>query len=221
MTNSPYGTLKQHAENGGTILLDGAIGTQLQRLGVPMDNTAWAATALASHPQVVLQMHQQYLEAGADIITTNTFSSARHNLEPIGLGARTLELNRLAVTLAQQARDRFASARPVAIAGSVSQFGILVDGEPVGRMIILQNGKEIRIADLAIDAAHRRKGIATAAIQGNIGEAIQSKRALRLHVAKFGDEDAARLYTRLGFVPIEDRGSHWFMEWRPGSGRPS
>ncbi len=130
MTNSPYDTLKQHAENGGTILLDGAIGTQLQRLGVLMDNTAWAATALASHPQVVLQMHQQYLDAGADIITTNTFSSARHNLEPIGLGERTLELNRLAVTLAQQARDRFASGRPVAIAGSVSQFGILVDGEP-------------------------------------------------------------------------------------------
>jgi len=130
MTNSPYASLKQHAENGGTILLDGAVGTQLQRLGVPMDNTAWAATALASHPQVVLQMHRQYLDAGVDIITTNTFSSARHNLEPIGLGERTLELNRLAVTLAQQARDQYASDRPVAIAGSLSQFGILVDGEP-------------------------------------------------------------------------------------------
>ena len=130
MTNSPYNTLKQYAENGDTVLLDGAIGTQLQCLGVPMGNTAWAATALVSHPQAVLQMHQQYLDAGADIITTNTYSSARHNLEPIGLAERTLELNRLAVTLAQRGRDRYAPDRPVAIAGSVSHFGILVDGEP-------------------------------------------------------------------------------------------
>ena len=92
---------------------------------------------------------------------------------------------------------------------------IIVDGEPAGRMIILENSNEIRIADLVISAAHRRKGIATAALQGNIGEAVQSKRALRLHVAKFGDEDALRLYTRLGFVPVEDRSLHWFMEWRP------
>jgi S-methylmethionine-dependent homocysteine/selenocysteine methylase len=130
MANSPYDTLKQRAENGHTLLLDGAIGTQLQTLGVPMDNTAWAATALATHPQVVQQMHQQYLNAGADIITTNTFSSARHNLEPIGLGERTLELNRLAVTLAMQARDQHSTDRPIVIAGSVSHFGILIDGEP-------------------------------------------------------------------------------------------
>ena len=126
---SIYEALMTRIAHGETLLLDGAIGTELQRLGVPMDNTAWAATALATHPQTVLQMHRQYLEAGCDIITTNTFSAARHNLDPIDLGARTLELNRLAVELAQQARAQCA-ARPVAIAGSLSQFGILVDGEP-------------------------------------------------------------------------------------------
>lgn len=95
---------------------------------------------------------------------------------------------------------------------------IQIEGQPVGRMTILENDREIRIADLAIVAAHRRKGIATAAVQGKIKEAVSSGRALRLHVAKFGDEDALRLYTRLGFVPIEDRGLHWFMGWSPQGG---
>lgn len=129
MDRDPYTLLKQRAATGLPLLLDGAIGTQLQRLGVPMDNTAWAATALATHPGLIAHMHRQYLDAGADIITTNTFSSARHNLAPIGLGDRTLELNRLAVELARRARDESAAARPVAIAGSISHFGILVDGE--------------------------------------------------------------------------------------------
>jgi homocysteine S-methyltransferase len=127
---SIYEQLIVRVAQGDPLLLDGAIGTELQRLGVPMDNTAWAATALASHPHIVLQMHREYLAAGADIITTNTFSSARHNLAPIGLGERRLELNRLAVRLAQQARKQFATQPAVAIAGSLSQFGILVDGEP-------------------------------------------------------------------------------------------
>ena len=115
---------------GRPLLLDGAVGTQLQRLGVPMDNTAWAAIALATHPDAVSRMHRQYLDAGADIITTNSFSSARHNLDPVGLGDRSLELNRRSVSLAREARDAFAADRPVAIAGSLSHFGILVDGEP-------------------------------------------------------------------------------------------
>ena len=130
MTVSPYAQLKQYAESGRPLLLDGAVGTQLQRLGIPMDNTAWAATALATHPETVRHMHRQYLEAGTDIITTNSFSSARHNLEPVGLGERTIQLNKLSVTLAHEARDEYPEDRPIAIAGSISHFGILVDGEP-------------------------------------------------------------------------------------------
>ncbi|MDH3762880.1 MAG: homocysteine S-methyltransferase family protein [Gammaproteobacteria bacterium] len=125
-----YQQLKARIAQGEALLLDGAIGTQLQRLGVPMDNTAWAATALATQADVVLKMHGQYLRSGADIITTNTFSSARHNLEPIGLGDKTIELNRRAVDLARQARQQFAPDKSIAIAGSVSHFGILVGGEP-------------------------------------------------------------------------------------------
>lgn len=125
-----YQKLKTRIAQNETLLLDGAIGTQLQSLDVPMDNTAWAALALESHPDSVRHMHSQYIKAGADIITTNTFSSARHNLEPIGLGDKTRELNYRAVNLAIQARERYAQDRDIAIAGSISHFGILVGGEP-------------------------------------------------------------------------------------------
>jgi methionine synthase I (cobalamin-dependent) len=125
-----YQKLKTRCEAGGSLLLDGAIGTQLQRLDVPMDNTAWAAIALETHPDTVRHMHAQYLKSGVDIITTNTFSSARHNLEPIGLGDKTRELNLRAVHLAIQAREQYSAGRDVAIAGAISHFGILVEGEP-------------------------------------------------------------------------------------------
>jgi S-methylmethionine-dependent homocysteine/selenocysteine methylase len=124
-----YQSLLKKIETGQTLLLDGAIGTQLQNMGVAMDNTAWAAEVLNSNPDVVLRMHQQYIETGVDIITTNTFSSARHNLQTIGLADETRELNHRAVTLAIEARNNYQTDRPIAIAGSISHFGIMVDGE--------------------------------------------------------------------------------------------
>ena len=126
--------LETRLGQGEVILLDGAVGTQLQQMGVPMDNTAWAATALETHPYTVRRMHELYVGAGVDVITTNTYSSARHNLEPLGLGDRTGELNLRAVVLAQEARDRAARERPVLVAGSVSSFGIVTGGEPRGAL---------------------------------------------------------------------------------------
>jgi S-methylmethionine-dependent homocysteine/selenocysteine methylase len=111
------------------IILDGAVGTQLQRMGVPMSGTAWAATALQTHPATVRLMHEQYIRAGVDIITVNTYSAARHNLVPLGLGDLVRELNIRAVALAQEARDRAAKDRPVYVAGSVSNYGLFTGSE--------------------------------------------------------------------------------------------
>ena len=111
------------------IILDGAVGTQLQKMGVPMNNLAWAATALHSHPYTVRLMHEHYIRAGVDIITVNSYSAARHNLVPLGLGDMTRELNLRAVVLAQEARDRCAKERPVFIAGSVSNYGLHAGAE--------------------------------------------------------------------------------------------
>ncbi len=127
---SEYADLERRIADREVILLDGAIGTQLQSMGVPMGDFAWAAVALESHPFTVRRMHENYVAAGVDIITVNTYASARHNLEPIGLGDKTAELNLRAVMLAQDARDRAAKERPVLIAGSVSNYGIKVAREP-------------------------------------------------------------------------------------------
>ncbi len=124
-----FKSLAERLDRGEVIILDGAVGTQLQEMGVPMNNTAWAAVALQTHPATVQLMHELYLKAGADILTTNTYAAARHNLEPIGLGDLTGELNRRGVLLAREARDKAAGGRPVLIAGSISNYGLSTGSE--------------------------------------------------------------------------------------------
>ena len=113
-------TLDERIERGDTIILDGAMGTELERRGVPMDNAAWSATAIVTHPDVVREAHEDYIRAGADIITTNSFATARHMLEAASLGDRTREINARSVSLALEARERADVDWPVSIAGSIS-----------------------------------------------------------------------------------------------------
>jgi len=126
---SGYASLAKRLSAKEVVILDGVVGTQLQAMGVPMNTFAWAAEALHSHPVTVRRMHEDYIRAGCDVITVNTFASARHNLEPLGQADLTRELNLRAVMLADDARERAAKERPVWIAGSVSNFGLTVGAE--------------------------------------------------------------------------------------------
>jgi homocysteine S-methyltransferase len=103
---------------GEVIILDGATGTELQKRGVPMDDLAWSATAIVTHPDVIRDIHRDYLRAGADIITTNTFGTLSLSLRGTRLADRVAEVNRRAVQLAQEARAD--SGRPICIAGSMA-----------------------------------------------------------------------------------------------------
>ena len=105
---------------GDVVVLDGAIGSEIERLGGKMDSVAWCGVANLTYPDTVRRVHEAYLEAGADVITTNTFASCRHTLEAAGYGDETVTIIRRAVELAKEARDRTAPDRPVAIAGSMS-----------------------------------------------------------------------------------------------------
>ncbi len=116
--SSPMTDLSARLAAGELILLDGATGTELERRGVPMDIAAWSAAALLSHPRTVRQIHADYLRAGADVIIANSFSTARHQLEPAGLAEKFRQLNARAVELALQARDEVGC--PAAVAGSMS-----------------------------------------------------------------------------------------------------
>ena len=79
-----YASLKRRIDNGEVIILDGAIGTELQSMGVPMHPAAWCGPGNYTHPATVRKMHERYIRAGADIITTNTFNTIRPALEASG-----------------------------------------------------------------------------------------------------------------------------------------
>lgn len=121
-------TLEQKLTAGEVVILDGAIGTELQRRGAPMDEVAWCARATLTHPDLLRQIHQDFIYAGAEVITANTFASARTMLEPAGLGDSVAEINRQAVTLAIEARDQVNRDEPVAVAGSMSTMRLMIPG---------------------------------------------------------------------------------------------
>ncbi|MDJ0804059.1 MAG: homocysteine S-methyltransferase family protein [Desulfobacterales bacterium] len=100
-----------------TVLLDGGMGRELRFRGVDVPETIWSAGALITDPDVVRRIHRDYIAAGADIITTNTYGIVRRDLSNVGIADRFGELNTLACHLALEARER--SRRDVLIAGSL------------------------------------------------------------------------------------------------------
>lgn len=121
--NPRYGPDWLHGRlaGGGRVIIDGPMGTELEARGVPMNEQAWCGDALLSHADVVRQIHLDYIAAGAEVITTNTFATGHQMLARAGLGDRAGEINRRAVEVAIQARDESGQAQ-VAIAGSMSPW---------------------------------------------------------------------------------------------------
>ena len=101
----------------GLILLDGGMGQELINRKASAQGVLWSARALFDHPEAVQAIHEDYIRAGADVITTNSYACIRNNFEPEGLLDRLGEMNRLAAELAHRARD--AVGKPVLIAGSM------------------------------------------------------------------------------------------------------
>ncbi len=109
------------------MILDGGTGTELQRRGVPMDPEAWCGPASLENADVLEAIHRDYIAAGADVITANTYASSRLMLGPAGFADRFAEINRTAVETALRARD--AGGRDtVLVAGSLSHMCPMVGG---------------------------------------------------------------------------------------------
>jgi S-methylmethionine-dependent homocysteine/selenocysteine methylase len=117
MTDSSFIT---RLTSGRMLLLDGATGTELQRRGVDTGLPLWSARALLdeSATHVLRAIHADYLAAGADLITTNTFRTHRRTLARAGLGERAQELTQFAVRVAREAAQQ--TDRKVFVAGSMS-----------------------------------------------------------------------------------------------------
>ncbi len=104
---------------GRPLLADGATGTNLFAMGLASGETPELWNAV--HPDRIQALHQAFVEAGADIVLTNSFGGNRRRLALHGLEARARELNRLAAQNARTVAD--AAGRRVVVAGSVGPTG--------------------------------------------------------------------------------------------------
>lgn len=108
------------------LLADGATGTNYFALGLETGDSPelWNA----DHRERVQGLHRDFVEAGADIILTNSFGGTRNRLKLHDAADRAVELNRKAASLAREVADR--AGRPVVVAGSVGPTGEIF--QPVG-----------------------------------------------------------------------------------------
>ena len=115
--NQRYKKFLEILRSGETILLDGATGSELENRGIKMDNS-WCATASLEF-DILKQIHKDYINAGAKIITTNTYASNRMILEVAGVEDKFEEINLTAINAAIQAREE-CGRDDVLVAGSLS-----------------------------------------------------------------------------------------------------
>ncbi|MGA8222501.1 MAG: bifunctional homocysteine S-methyltransferase/methylenetetrahydrofolate reductase, partial [Candidatus Acidiferrales bacterium] len=104
---------------GAILVADGAMGSLLYDV---TGSQRCVDELNATRPEDVFRAHQEYIEAGAQVIETNTFGANRHKLGLLGMGGRAAELNHRGVKIAREARE--AAKHEVLIAGSIGPLGI-------------------------------------------------------------------------------------------------
>jgi 5-methyltetrahydrofolate--homocysteine methyltransferase len=118
--------LTELAEKGGAVVLDGGMGTLLQDLG--LDDGGSGELWNVERPEAIRDAHRSYAEAGAQLLTTNTFGGTRPRLDMHGLGDRVHELNEAAARLAREVADEHG----ILVAGDLGPTGELL--APLGTM---------------------------------------------------------------------------------------
>jgi 5-methyltetrahydrofolate--homocysteine methyltransferase len=123
MSASPF---LDRLQAGKPLIIDGATGTNLQARGLPVGSPSdlW----VLDNPAEVLRLHRDFLQAGSDIILTDTFGSSRLHLSHAGLVSRFEETNRGAVRLAREAAAPFGAL----VGGSLGPLGEMV--APLGAL---------------------------------------------------------------------------------------
>ena len=116
-----YNLIKEKLDNGKLVILDGAMGSELEKNGAKMDKDLWCGTCSVEFPELVTKVHEDYIDAGADIITTNTYACTPISMKNYGLEKSIEEFNQKSVQVAKKAIKN--SKKNVALAGSVSASG--------------------------------------------------------------------------------------------------
>ena len=126
-----YSTLLAKIDSGELAVLDSGVSTELERRGGYMDDQVWAALVCIESFDVLVETHQAYIDAGADVITVNGYASSRLVLEPAGLSDKVRTINMKNIEAALLARERSGN-QDVLIAGSVSHnFGFRIESNQI------------------------------------------------------------------------------------------
>ena len=117
-----YNIMKQRLDAGEVIVLDGGTGTELERRGIAMSPEAWCGPATLGNAELLTQIHLDYITAGSDVITANTYAANSMMLNPAGYGDKIEEIVKTAVDAALRARDKAPAGRNVVVGGSLSHM---------------------------------------------------------------------------------------------------
>ena len=94
------------------VVLDGALATELERRGADLSDPLWSARLLLDNPELIRQVHLDYLRAGADVVTSASYQASFAGFARLGLNqAQSEQLMILSVRLAQEARTLFLEER--------------------------------------------------------------------------------------------------------------
>jgi homocysteine S-methyltransferase len=128
MQSNPVNFLEYLDKSRQPLLSDGGMGTMLNARGIGFEQCLDALNL--SNPDIVIEIHQAYIDAGAEIIQTNTFGANRYKLDEHELGEQVAEINAAGVENAR--RTARASGKNILIAGDVGPLGIRL--APYGRV---------------------------------------------------------------------------------------
>jgi homocysteine S-methyltransferase len=112
--------LKQRLANNETLIMDGAMGTEILHRGIPTTLPLWSAEVLLQHPEIVQHIHEDYIRAGAEIIITDTFRTTRRAFAKKGIAEKATAMTLLACERAHQAIVHTKPAHEVYVVGSVA-----------------------------------------------------------------------------------------------------
>ncbi|MFM7066999.1 MAG: homocysteine S-methyltransferase family protein, partial [Gammaproteobacteria bacterium] len=125
-----YDKIARKLAAGQVILLDGGTGTDIQRRGAPMSGATWCAEVNLTHPEIVQAVHEDYLRAGAEVITANTFATSALLFNALDRDDDLLRIDAAAVAIARRA----AQDPGIAVAGSMSTMRPVVAGSDRTRL---------------------------------------------------------------------------------------
>ena len=188
--------ITERINSGEKLISDGAWGTELHKKGLKLGDCpeSWNL----DHRSDVLEIATSYVEAGADMIETNSFGGSRINLEQFGLGDRTVLINRTAAEISREA-----AGNSIHVLGSIG---------PTGKMLLME--------DVTLDDLHRTYSEQAAALESGGADAIVVETMFDLEEAKSAVRSArestrCEIICTMTFDGNEQSGFHTMMGTRP------